>query len=187
VRLFLAINLPDELRNAVGRDIASLVASSPGVSWVHPDLLHVTVRFLGERDTNAVDAIGRVGRRVAATARRFDSVLAGIGAFPNFARPRVVWLGMRNGNPMIELAQRLDDALLEIGEPRPDRPFRPHLTLGRVKRELPVLDLEALERNARAFRGERPFRVDHVHLMKSELSPRGPAYSVVAALPLETS
>jgi 2'-5' RNA ligase len=107
-----------------------------------------------------------------------------IGAFPNFRRPRVVWVGMTGERALQSLAGDIDRALTLLGIPAETRPFQAHLTLGRVKSELPPADATNLAAAAKASHGARGFAVQTVDLMRSELGPGGSRYSVMAAVPL---
>lgn len=149
-----------------------------------PENLHVTLKFLGGIDEArlhiVVDALHTAVRRHA----RFSIDVGGLGAFPSAARPRVLWAGVAAGDgPLTALAATVDTALVQLGFPREERAFSPHITIGRVRetRRAPGL-AEALG----AAEGRRFGRVavDEVTLMRSDLSPRGARYTPLAALPL---
>ena len=132
----------------------------------------------------------RVGAIVAALApsgadlHPFEAQIRGLGAFPSVARPRVIWAGVLDGAPeMIELARRVDTALAALGFAREERPFSPHVTLGRVRRpgRDPTLGEALTGGSAREF---GRIRVPGAFLMRSELSPRGARYTELASVPL---
>ena len=184
MRLFLAVNLPDDVRDGVASATQRARATHPGVAWVQPSLLHLTVKFIGERNAELVPRVVDAARAAAAAVAPFESALAGGGAFPNFRAPRVVWIGMANASPLVALAARLDAALVPLGIPAERRPFRPHLTLGRVRRALSPDEGEGLAREMRALAGRWPLPITHVDLMRSELSSAGPRYTSVATFAL---
>jgi 2'-5' RNA ligase len=184
VRLFLAINLPDETRRAIAEALAPLRDAAPRVAWVRAELLHVTMKFIGERDAGDVTALQTAAASAARTAGVLDLTLVDAGAFPNFRRPRVVWLDMRPPEPLVTLAMRTDEALATAGVPREERAFRPHLTVGRVKSELTRMEALALERAAGQVHASFAVRVTTIDLMWSALSHGGPSYTRLAAIPL---
>ena len=184
MRLFLAINLPDDARAALDREAQPLHAAAPGLRWVAPERVHLTVRFLGEqpleRFADIRDALDE------ATARHAEVPLAlgGLGAFPNFRRARVVWLGVAP-DPRLELLHHdVEDACLRLGFEPEGRPFRPHVTLARVPQGAREEELRALHRLVRSFHFERAIDVLSVDLMASELSPEGPRYRILHSSPL---
>jgi 2'-5' RNA ligase len=184
MRLFIAVNLPVAVRDAIYADAEPLRAATTSIRWVSPAALHVTLKFLGELDASLVNPLRDVLESVvpghaAITARTTD-----VGAFPNFRRPRVVWVGMTSERALQSLAGDIDRALTPLGIPREARAFQAHLTLGRVKGELVPAQATALAAAAKSSRGSRELAVRTVDLMQSELGPGGSRYSVLAAVPL---
>lgn len=189
MRLFTAIDLSDETRAELARVRAVLersltgVRQPPRVTWVAPEAAHVTVRFIG----HVSDEIGeRVRAALAAPIGipSFDVEFGGIGTFPNSRRPRVVWIGARDGADRIAAVADAVNARLEpivgAGE---GRAFRAHLTVGRVKEAGRGVDWDRVLASA----GARPThsRIDHVTLYLSRVSSKGPTYTSVIAAPLE--
>jgi 2'-5' RNA ligase len=184
VRSFVALLLDDAVRQALAAEIDRLRPRAPGVSWVAPENLHLTLKFLGSVATPGIDAIGSALAAAAAESDAFDLTVQGVGAFPSPARARVIWAGSGNGVPAATaLAGRVDAALAPLGFAPEDRPFTAHITLGRVRGGRPDPALaEAL-----AAAAARPFGVVHaarVSLMRSDLSPRGSRYTELAGWPL---
>jgi 2'-5' RNA ligase len=154
------------------------------VSWVAPENLHVTLKFLGNVDPTRLDAV-RSALAAAAPAREaFDLAVQGLGAFPSPTRPRVIWAGVGAGEaPAAALAGRVEELLVPLGFAREARPFAAHVTLGRVREPRP----DAALAEALAAGAARPFglvRVARLSLMRSELSPRGARYTELAGWPL---
>jgi 2'-5' RNA ligase len=135
-RLFMAVPLPEDARQAIERLVARVRAGgAPGereVRWVRLEVIHVTLRFLGPTlEPRIPDAVAAV-RAAAATASPFEVALDGAGAFPGLARPRALWIGIGAGAVGLgELAERLGSELVARGWPSDERPFRAHLTLAR--------------------------------------------------------
>ena len=180
MRTFVAIELADSMRNSLARVQAELGPHLPGVSWVRADSLHLTLKFLGEVRKADLPRACELIRESAASAPVFEARLSGLGVFPDLRRPRVVWVGVRDDPPALaELHARLDEGLAEIGAPRENRAFRPHLTLGRVRRPGSAAGLgEPIERFSKSDLGE--MTVDEIVFMQSELTPSGAVYTPLA-------
>jgi RNA 2',3'-cyclic 3'-phosphodiesterase len=185
MRLFIAINLPPEVREGIHADVEPLrAAAANGIRWVASSALHVTLKFLGEQDDRLVDDLRRALDSVGNRHAPVSVETTGVGAFPNFRRPRVVWVGMTGEHALRALARDVDQVLAPLGIPTETRPFQSHLTLGRVKTELHPRDAATVATAAATCRVSRSFTVQAVDLMRSELGPGGSRYSVVAAVPL---
>lgn len=175
--------LPDPVRDALHDAAADLRRLDVPVSWVRAENLHVTLRFLG---TVGEDALGRVREALEAAAASvgpFTATLGGFGSFPPGPAPRVVWAGVEHGGEAFAALYRaVEAALARRGLAPEDRPYRAHVTLGRVR------DARKAEPLARALAARAPLgaelRVDAVHLMRSDLDPAGARYSVLARVPL---
>jgi 2'-5' RNA ligase len=137
IRAFLAVNLGVPTIRAVGdcaRELRRTVPRELRVAWVPPANMHLTVKFLGPIEPEAAEAVGdRLGRGLVET-RPIEVRVAGLGAFPDATRPRVLWAGVEDpGGGLSRLVASVEGWLEELGFPREARPFSPHLTLGRVK------------------------------------------------------
>ena len=156
------------------------------VAWTPQEKLHLTVKFIGEHDETAVPALAAELAHATGAHVSIPLAMGGIGAFPNFRRPHVVWMGVEP-HPRLELLHHdVEQACERHGIEVEGRAFRPHLTLGRSGRR-PDGGAEALRALARArrhvtFRTE--IAVDSVDLMRSELLPDGARHTLVAAAPL---
>jgi 2'-5' RNA ligase len=186
VRLFLAINLPTDVRSAIGTATEDLRAAAPQLGWLAPPRLHLTLKFLGEQPAEAVEALRATLAEIAGRHRELVMELAEVGAFPNFRRARVVWLGVVQ-EPRLELLHHdIEVACERLGFEIDGRPFRPHLTLARVKHELYEDAARRLARAAEAVSFQTEFIVHTIDLMQSELLPAGPAYTTLASAPLRS-
>lgn len=149
------------------------------VKWVPAHQFHFTLKFLGEVEEAAAGRALEAVQRAAAQAGRFSVGLCGLGCFPTPARPSVLWAGVTEGaEPLGRLAALVEQELAREGFPPERRAFKPHLTLGRVREGafVPQTAREALASASRQEFGR--FGVERLVLMKSELTPRGPIYSV---------
>lgn len=172
-RIFIAIPVPNRLQNALG---ALASSADPGLRWVAPHHLHLTLRFLGEiGEADVARADAAVARTAAAHPKPFTLIVKGLGAFPTPRSARVIWCGLSGDVEALQRWQRdLEGALREFGFPAEDRPFRPHITLARMRS--PGRWPERLTPYEEHTFGE--WRVDRVQVIESRLSPRGPAYTV---------
>lgn len=172
MRLFLAVGLASELQTKVGALIAQSSATSKGVKWIDSRQAHFTLFFLGEQPQALVAKIDPQLKKVAAAHRPFVLSLGGGGVFPSWKNPRVLWLGVEQGREELQaLAAEVTAACVQHGLPKPNRPFAPHLTLGRVKTPPVVVDRALL---AQGVTGA--MRVDRFTFFASELRPQGPLY-----------
>lgn len=164
--------------------LAPLRDAAPALGWVDSARLHLTVKFLGERHPGAVDALMAALRDVGGRHAPFTLDLKGVGAFPNFRRARVVWLGIEP-EPRLELLHHDVESWCErLGYEVEGRAFRPHLTLARVKAGTGEDTLRALARAAREVRYEAGVGVTTIDLMRSTLEPRGSRYELLYSAPL---
>ncbi len=184
VRAFIAITIAEEILARVVTLQAELRGVGADISWVPPDHLHLTLKFLGDVLQESLLDITQQLTRLAAVYAPFDISFAGAGGFPHLRAPRVLWVGIDEGATILcILADAVDQAMLAVGVPSEARPYRPHLTLGRV-RKTTYLDnlLPLLEAHADTRFGT--MRATNVRLMRSELSPRGARYTVLNEMAL---
>lgn len=179
MRLFLAVTLPDEMQVGITRAVAPAREAAPAVRWVRAGLLHLTMKFLGERPAGDDVRVAVAARGALAGVAPFDVTVGGTGAFPNFRRPRVVWLDMNPPVLLAGVARRIDAALASLGYAAETRPFRAHVTLGRLNDAVPREQVLSLERTLRDVRDSWTLAVREVVLMRSALSQEGPTYTAL--------
>jgi RNA 2',3'-cyclic 3'-phosphodiesterase len=184
IRAFIAAEISDEVRARVGELLTKLKRTEAEVKWVRPASMHLTLRFLGNIFPDQVELIDAAMNEAVAGMAPVAVEVEGAGVFPNPDRPRVLWLGLSRGGPeLTALAERLNAALSARGFGPADRPFAPHLTLGRVKTPrnlrpaLKTLEAEA----ARSFGG---YTAGRVILFESELNRAGAKYTELASAAL---
>jgi len=177
-RLFLSVALPDAVRSALGK----LTEPAPGLSWVPPAQLHLTLRFLGEVPAERIEPL--CARLATVHVAPFILPIETVGSFPPRAPARVLWIGTGAGHPrLFQLRQRVDDAVLAAGL-RPDlRTFHPHVTLARVAEPAGESAERWLRRHGDA--SAPPFRVEAFALCASELRPDGAVHTIKQRFPLE--
>ena len=164
----------------------SLREAAPDLAWVREPLIHLTLKFLGEQPAEMVSQLQQSIDGVAARHRELVMELEGVGAFPNFRRARVVWLGIMPEARLELVHHDLEVACERLGFEVDGRPFRPHLTLARVKRGLGEPAARALSRAAKTVDFHSEFVVRSIDLMRSEMSPLGPTYTVLHEAPLRS-
>jgi RNA 2',3'-cyclic 3'-phosphodiesterase len=129
VRIFVALDIDDAIRQRIGRFMEGVSGFAPDARWVRPESLHVTLKFIGERPAEAMEEIKRVLSNVRAEA--FAMTFRGFGFFPTAKAARVFWLGIESGPELGILANSIDEAMSALGIPKEDHVFSPHLTLAR--------------------------------------------------------
>ncbi len=187
MRLFVAVDIPHDIRESLGALIRELQDQMSGVRWVRPEGIHLTLRFLGEVAEERLETLRGSLRRAAAAVTIFGVEVAGAGTFPPGGRPRVVCVSLREGTGTLSLLQAgIERAVREAGFPAEGRPFRPHLTLGRVRSGRTPRGLQELLRpHERGSYGR--FEVSAVSLMQSVLGREGARYTRLEEFSLPVS
>jgi 2'-5' RNA ligase len=178
LRVFCAIELPDEIRSRVAERIRRLRAEFAGVraSWEKPEKLHVTLKFLGDVEPARVEHLSRAASRAVQSIEPFELTIGEPDTFPPHGPPRVLWLGIADASGSLALMQRaLEDACAAAGFTREQRPFKPHLTLARIRSPHGARELAAAHRET-PFEPQR-FKVSELVVMRSEPGPGGSRYT----------
>jgi 2'-5' RNA ligase len=196
MRIFIGIDLDPEVRARIERFLEGVEGFAPDARWVRPESLHITLKFIGEQPPERVEAIAERSRRVESSA--FEIRAGGYGFFPSAKAPRVFWIGIDAGPQLAELAESIDIATAELGIPREDRPFSPHLTLARGrgrsgspkwrKGDSPNATFAVLAKRLAAM-GELDFgamTAQEFILYQSHLSPKGSKYTKLQRFPMKT-
>lgn len=184
MRLFLAIELPSTLIDDLAVALAPLRSESPELDWVATEKWHLTLKFFGEVGDERLESVVSLTDVVATSHRPFSMLLGGVGAFPNFRRARVLWIGVQQ-EARLELLQH--DLELEgdaAGFELEGRAFRPHVTLARVRAPLEVDHVRRLRRTARRIDFTAAHAVSEITLLESTMAPTGAHYRRVHAAPL---
>lgn len=181
MRVFVAVDIPDEVREAIRTLMGKLENTCRGARWARVEGMHVTLKFIGEVSTEKVERI-RAELAAVRSAAPVEISFRGVGFFPNERHPRVFWAGMAASPNLGELAEEVERRLETLGIPREQRPFRPHLTLARFKSEDGLERLRAASREAGALEfGSTTAR--EFHLYQSQLHPKGAVYTRLATFP----
>jgi 2'-5' RNA ligase len=186
VRLFLAIDPGEECRHHIAGIVDAIRASTSGIRWVRESNFHLTLAFLGDVDETRLPEISAAAANVTAHVAPFSASIGDAGVFPDWRRIRIVWLGLRDSGPLMQLGSEMGDACGALGFPQ--RPFRAHLTIGRTTGPLSAEQKTRLSQALAPRRGTSyPFHVSRVLLMHSTLSSAGSQYTELATFPLGAS
>lgn len=181
MRTFIAIDVSDQIREALGRVEAHLKYAGADVKWVKPENIHLTLKFLGEIDEKKAGAVKSALDSIACSTRSFELTIKDIGAFPKIDHPRVIWVGLDKGAAeTVTIAAKVDEAMGRLGFAKEERPFSPHLTIGRVRSPLnkaKLADKISSAASAVTLSGIVPYRVSSLVLFRSTLTPQGSVYS----------
>lgn len=179
MRLFVAIELPDELKKGLAR----LRTDIPGARWVPAEQIHLTLAFLGETDGEITERLKAGLAMIQADA--FELSWGGLGCFPDWRRPRVVWAGVKPEPNLFRLAAAVHQAVRATGINLEERPFSPHITLARLK--LPTAaELGLFLGQQRRLTLQR-FSVQEFTLFQSSLTSQGAVHSPIRIFPLRTA
>jgi 2'-5' RNA ligase len=147
IRAFIALCFPVLVTRRIAEEVerSKEVVRQGGlkVIWVPPAHFHVTLKFLGSLEEEVLEGVGVRLRKVARLAP-FEAQAARFGAFPSSAEPKVLWVGVDGGEPLMRLAAEVETQMVELGFEREERPFHPHITVGRVKAQPSGVDASTL-------------------------------------------
>ena len=188
MRIFVAVDIDDKTRaqlSGAREAMLSVLATArvpPRVTWVKPESAHVTLRFIGE----TADTVAEIVKRALSDgfdALPFEMTWRAVGTFPAGRHPRVVWIGTADRpNAITALADEINARLEPLVGAGESRPFKPHITLGRVKE--PGVSVDWPRALAAVQWAHTTTRVDHVTLYASRTSPAGAVYTALATMPL---
>jgi 2'-5' RNA ligase len=177
VRLFIAIEIPENIRTGFASLRKEFRSIAPQLKWVRAENLHVTLKFLGETDSTKLAALQNVLTAVRSPGP-VDIEFRGLGFFPNEKRPRVFWAGMEASANLKSVAADIDHATHRLGFPLEARPFKPHLTLARLPLpSVPPKLLEAMKDGSSQLIGS--LRTPDFHLIESQLKSTGAEYTTL--------
>jgi RNA 2',3'-cyclic 3'-phosphodiesterase len=184
VRTFVAIELPEIIQRDIRHLQHAFKSHRFDIRWVKPLNMHLTLAFLGNISPSVIEAVGRVVSETATAHPVFELIPQGVGVFPNIRRPRIIWAGISGQTDILRSLQAfMSSGLNRLGFKTEKRPYKGHLTLGRVKSPLDQGRLVDALRSHQGF-VSRAFSVQHLVMFKSELHPGGPFYTKLSEVPL---
>jgi 2'-5' RNA ligase len=188
IRSFIAVLLPDEVKQELGELQARLRSGSKAsVRWVDPASIHLTLKFLGNIPP---DMVSRITSAIEAAAREIKPLsirVSGLGTFPNLNRVNIIWVGLIGDIERLTLLQKgIDIKLSSLGFKSENRPFTPHLTIARVREHVSKEERRQLGHliDGTSFDTHLPVDVKAVHLMRSQLTREGPIYNIISSVNL---
>jgi 2'-5' RNA ligase len=191
LRTFIAVDLPPHIQDAIQDKTARLRQSldSSHVRWIPSHNLHLTLKFLGDTSPANVQFLQQMLTREADSYPSFDIQIENIGSFPNSRRPRVIWVGLKAPAVLASLQREIESATARLGYDPEERPFSPHLTIGRVRQNLPAAGIQmiyaALEAGKVGDIGTA--RIYSINIYKRDLNPGGSIYTRMFSAPLKNN
>jgi 2'-5' RNA ligase len=183
IRTFVCIEVPESVRNRIAGLQLALRQDGARVSWVKPENIHLTLKFLGPVASQRLPAAIRSVTSAAASVEPFEIDVGGTGCFPSPRNPRVFWVGLPQvPEPLKRLQAEIDSRLFREGFPREARGFSPHLTIGRVRE--PAGARSAAENLLKLGFDSARYTASEVVVMRSDLKPTGSVYTAQATAPL---
>jgi 2'-5' RNA ligase len=186
MRLFVALDLPEDVRKKLRDLVDTFRKECPKARWIRPESMHVTLKFIGHVPDEKLDAIMQALEKNFA-AEPVDIAFRALGFFPNERRPRVVWCGVQASANLPPLVADIEGSLEPVGIARESRPYVPHLTLARIDPEKAARESVEKLVNAAAKMKATDFgsaRATEFHLYQSVLKPSGAEYTKVRTFPL---
>lgn len=177
IRCFVAVEIPESIQ-ALMRPVQTHLQSQirKGTSWTKQGNFHLTLKFLGDVRPEAINDVSEAIQRVTDTYSPFSIAFGGIGAFPNPVRPRVIWMGIKQGaSTLSRLAKAVNLELVDLGFSIENR-FHPHLTLARLRTATNLEPLKNILRKYDTINGGS-MCVKEIALMQSQLHPNGAIYT----------
>ncbi|MEN9564467.1 MAG: 2-5 ligase [Chloroflexota bacterium] len=181
IRAFIAIDLPPVIQEALDKQTSTLrqILGNDLIRWVPSQNMHLTLKFLGSLPLSHLDFIKRMLAQTADSNPPFNLQIGGLGSFPNSKRPRVLWAGIHAPAGLAPLQKMIEDGATRLGYNKEERPFSPHLTLGRVRQGISAQELHKVSTALSTFQLGKisTARVDSVHLYQSDLHSEGSSYT----------
>ena len=194
MRIFVALDIDEDIRSRIAKFADDLRPHAPAVRWVKPESLHITLKFIGEKPDPAVKQVEQTLGSVSISA--FQVKFAGFGFFPTAKAARVFWIGISAEAGLAQLATKIDDSLAAVGIPKEQRAFNPHLTLARAsggsgapgwrKGDKPNRQFASLQRHLEGSAAPEfgTMTAREFFLYRSQLSSKGSMYTKIARFEL---
>lgn len=192
LRTFIAVDIPSHIQQTIQQK-TELLRKDLGASlvrWVAVENVHLTLKFLGDVSSANIDMLTQMLRAEAELVHAFDMQVTGLGSFPGLKRPRVVFIGIQAPAGLEVLNRGIESACARLGyesSAESKRGFSPHLTIGRVRQDVPPAGQQKIRRvlAETVVDSLGTARVDSVHLYKSDLKPNGSVYTKLFSAPLK--
>jgi 2'-5' RNA ligase len=189
IRAFIAIDLSEDITSRLDQISGELKQRVPqyAIRWVPARNIHLTLKFLGDVSTANLESLHKAIQSACENIQSFDISVGGMGAFPSAHRPRVVWVGVTAPENLTHLVRKIELSASRLGYPLEERSFSPHLTLGRVSRNVSPADLPNIAKVISGYNigSLGTAHVPAVHLYRSDLSPAGARYTRLFSVALK--
>jgi RNA 2',3'-cyclic 3'-phosphodiesterase len=188
IRAFIAIDLSPEILQRLSEVIDNYRAQLVNIPirWVSVTNIHLTLKFLGDVSLSSLNILTDIIHTEASSHHQFEISVGGSGAFPNNRQPRIIWVGVEAPQELTAIQNGIETAAARLGYAREERAFSPHLTLGRVSRNVSSQEIktitQVLEKTRVGFIGATC--VQNIFLYKSDLQPTGAVYTQIFATSL---
>lgn len=182
IRAFIAVDIDDKTKQKISELISNLKKSGADAKWITEGQTHLTLKFMGNIDENGVQKISDIISDISNDFEPFKINFSGIGGFPNLNHPSVIWLGIENGSEHLKrLNGAVETALEKIGFKKGDRPFKPHLTLARIRSDKNIRNLiKSIGEMNSDLDLKNTVEIDKLTLFQSVLNPKGAIYKIIA-------
>ena len=188
MRIFIAVNLPQDILTKIDQITTYFKSKTPpnALKWVETKSLHLTIKFIGETPEKKIPQIQEILTQSLGVQAPFAIEVNGLGMYPHQNTPRVIWLGINGGEPLIKIHQILDQNLAALEIKPEGRAFTPHLTIARVRRNADPTSVKSIGRTLSQFTVDPlgAFTINQVHLYQSVLTPSGPIYTSLYSVSL---
>ena len=181
LRAFIAIEFPASTLDAIERQTARLrqTLGNDIVRWVPTQNMHLTLKFIGDIAVSHIDFLKQLLTREAESHKQFDLQLGGLGSFPTSRRPRILWIGIHAPTELASLQKSIETGTSRLGYQQEERPFSPHLTIGRARQNIGLPELQKVRAALDSIQigSISTAHIDTMHLFKSDLQPGGSVYT----------
>lgn len=183
LRCFIAIVIPDSLKKQMIELTDLLKKYDADIKWVNPENIHLTLKFLGNTPQSLLTKINDTLNEAVLPYSPFYIRIYGTGVFPNKKHPRVIWIGIKDSEILINLRNAIEQSISSLGYQKDEKEFKPHLTLGRMRSQKGIMHII---NNLEDFKDKDfgSIYVDNIKLMKSDLKPKGAEYSCLYDIPI---
>ncbi|MFC2064354.1 RNA 2',3'-cyclic phosphodiesterase [Chloroflexota bacterium] len=187
-RSFVAFTIHPQIQQKIARRISILVQRYPKplIRWVEPSNYHLTLQFLADRSSKELDELAKSIQEKVTRINPFVISFLKLGTYPNFKKPRVVWVGIEGPHELPQINKIIEEVCCSHEIPHKKGDFSPHLTLGRIntKKAFPDLSKFVDELSSFSFDPIEPMVISEISIFKSELRPSGPLYTILNRIPL---
>lgn len=189
LRSFIAIEILPSIQGAISSQIESIKRNfpKPAIRWIATGNIHLTLKFLGDASPRSLDQIASSVESEINQIEPFSIPFSEVGVFPNARKPRIIWVGLINSKELDALYNLIESVTTSLGFPKEDRPFSPHITIGRVNDFFPASDYGKLLTEIRKIDVSliESLEVKSVTIFKSDLQPKGPIYTATHSISLK--